>query len=146
MRFHPAAAVLLLCLGAAACGPSVTGDDIDEEIEQELSSVVGAWHGASSGGSSVITLDFTLQAGAGTAVTGSGTMKETAAPSAVPITVTGTFNRPNLSLTFSGMTFEGHAVTGTFAGNYTQVGGIVGTLHLAGTGYNHDIQVLIAEV
>lgn len=141
MRIPTAAAALLLCVGAAACGPSVTGDDIDDEIEQELSSVLGAWHGSSS----VLTLDFTLQQGAGNAVTGSGSMKETAASSSVPITVTGTFSRPNLSLTFSGMNFDGRSVTGTFAGNYTSVGGITGTLHLAGTGYTRDIQVLMAE-
>lgn len=144
MRIFSTAAALLLCLGAAACGPNVTGDDIEDEIERELSSVAGAWHGTSVGGN-VLTVDFTLQQGAGNAVSGSGTMKETAAPSSVPFTVTGTFSRPNLSLTFSGMNFEGHVVTGTFSGSYTQVGGIAGTLLLVDGGNTWEIQMLIAE-
>jgi hypothetical protein len=142
MRIHSAAA-LLLCLAAAACTPSVTGEDIDREIEQELQSVAGAWEGTSYG-SNLLTLNFELQQGAGTAVSGSGTMREASAAAAVPITVTGTFNRPRLTLTISGMTFEGHAVQGTFAADYTNVV-LLETLHLAGTGYTRDLQVLLAE-
>lgn len=143
MRLHPAFAVLLLVFSAAACDPSPTEDDIERAIEQELSSVVGPWQGTSTG-SNLLTLDFQLQAGAGTAISGSGTMKEGNAAS-VPITITGTFSRPQLSLTISGMMFEGRAVQGTFQGSYTTVGGIIDVLHLTATGYTRDIQVLLTE-
>jgi hypothetical protein len=63
----------------------------------------------------------------------------------VPITVTGSYARPALSLTFSGMTYQGHAVQGTFAGSYTTVGGVLGTLQLTGTGYSASVSVLLQE-
>ncbi|HLM66504.1 MAG TPA: hypothetical protein VK358_03210, partial [Longimicrobium sp.] len=106
-----------------------------------LRSVAGPWTGSSP----TLTLDFQLQEGAGNAVSGSGTMKETAAPGTVPITVTGTFQRPQLSLTITGMTFEGRAVQGTFQGSYTTVGGISAPLHLTATGYSRDVTILLQE-
>jgi hypothetical protein len=139
---RPAHVILLLALtlAAGACdGP--TGEDIENELETQLRSVVGPWTGTSP----TLTLDFQLQGGAGNAVSGSGTMKEAAAPGTVPITVTGTFQRPQLSLTISGMTFEGRAVQGTFQGSYTTVGGISAPLHLTATGYSRDITVLLQE-
>lgn len=143
MRIHYTA-VLMLGLFASACVPTVTGEDIERELERELESVEGPWHGTSYG-STQLTLDINLQQGAGSTVSGSGTMREASAPNAVPITVTGTFVRPNLSLTFNGMVFEGHAAQGTLQGAYTTVGGLLEPLHLTGTGYTRDIQVLLAE-
>lgn len=139
MRFPRLIPLLALTLAVGACLP--TGDDIDNDLEQELRSVAGAWAGTST----TLTLDFQLQEGTGNTVSGSGTMKEAAAPATVPITVTGTFQRPQLSLTISGMTFEGRAVQGTFSGSYTTVGGISGPLHLTGTGYSKDVTVLLQE-
>lgn len=130
---------LVLALATGACLP--TDEDIDNELERQLESVAGAW----SGTSPTLTLDFQLQEGAGNAVSGSGTMRETAASGAVPITVTGTFQRPQLSLTFTGMTFEGRAVQGTFTGSYTTVGGISAPLHLTATGYTKDVPILLQE-
>lgn len=130
----------LLALALAACdGP--TGEDIENELEAQLRSVSGPWAGTSA----PLTLDFQLQEGAGNAVTGSGTMREAAASGTVPITVTGTFQRPQLSLTISGMTFEGRAVQGTFAGSYTTVGGISAPLRLTATGYTRDVPILLQE-
>lgn len=130
----------LLALALAACdGP--TGEDIENELERQLRSVSGPWAGTSA----PLTLEFQLQEGAGNAVTGSGTMREAAASGTVPITVAGTFQRPQLSLTISGMTFEGRAVQGTFAGSYTTVGGISAPLRLTGTGYTRDIPILLQE-
>lgn len=138
---RPARVFLLIALTlAAACGDPA-GNGIDNELEQQLRSVAGPWSGVST----TLTLDFQLQEGSGNAVSGSGTMKEAAAASAVPITVTGTFQRPQLSLTFSGMTFEGRAVQGTFQGSYTTVGGISAPLHLTGTGYSRDVTILLQE-
>jgi len=138
---HPRAILLLaLTLAAGACG-GPTGDDIDDELERQLRSVEGPWAGVST----ELTLDFQLQQGAGSAVSGSGTMKEAAAASAVPITVSGTFQRPQLSLTFNGMTFAGRAVQGTFQGSYTTVGGISAPLRLTATGYSRDVTILLQE-
>jgi hypothetical protein len=72
-------------------------------------------------------------------------MKEAAAASSVPITILGTFERPYLSLNFSGMNFEGRTVQGAFSGSYTTTGGISGPLHLTGTGYSKDVTILLQE-
>ena len=140
MRLPRLIRLLALTLAVGACG-GPTGEDIDNELESELRSVAGPWTGSSP----TLTLDFQLQEGAGNAVSGSGTMKETAAPGTVPITVTGTFQRPQLSLTITGMTFEGRAVQGTFQGSYTTVGGISAPLHLTATGYSRDVTILLQE-
>lgn len=72
-------------------------------------------------------------------------MKETAAAGSLPITVVGTFERPFLTLNFSGMNFEGRAVQGVFSGSYTTVAGINGPLRLTGTGYSRDVTILLQE-
>jgi hypothetical protein len=144
MRITLLAAVLCLGVGIPACSSGPTEQEIIDGLEQELRSVEGGWTGTASAGSQ-LTLDFQLQAGAGNAVSGSGTMREQPGAAAVPITVTGTFNRPALSLTFSGMTYQGHAVQGTVSGSYTTVGGVAGTLLLTGTGYSSSVQVLLQE-
>lgn len=140
MRLSRLVPLLALTLAAGACG-GPTGEDIENDLEKELRSVAGAW----SGTSPTLTLDFQLQEASGNAVSGSGTMKEAAAPGTVPITVTGTFQRPQLSVTITGMTFEGRAVQGTFQGSYTTVGGISGPLHLTATGYSRDVTILLQE-
>ncbi|HST57052.1 MAG TPA: hypothetical protein VLK84_00100 [Longimicrobium sp.] len=132
--------LLALTLVAGACG-GPTGEDIENDLERELRSVAGPWAGSST----TLTLDFQLQEGAGNTVSGSGTMKEAAAPGTVPITVTGTFQRPLLSITISGMMFEGRAVQGTFAGSYTTVGGISAPLRLTAAGYSKDVTILLQE-
>jgi hypothetical protein len=140
MRLTRFLGLLALVLVAGACdGP--TGEDIENELERQLRSVAGPWGGAST----ALTLEFQLQEGAGNTVSGTGTMKEAAAPGAVPVTVTGTFQRPQLSLTFSGMTFEGRAVQGTFQGSYTTVGGISAPLRLTAAGYSRDVTILLQE-
>ncbi|HEX8691710.1 MAG TPA: hypothetical protein VF746_04770 [Longimicrobium sp.] len=134
--------LLALVVVASACvsgGP--TEQEIVDSLEAQLRSVAGPWTGTSA----PLTLAFQLSEGPGTAVSGSGTMKETAAPGSVPITVAGTFQRPVLSLTISGMVFEGRSVQGTIQGSYTTVGGISGPLHLTGTGYARDITILLQE-
>lgn len=139
MRLPRLFPLLAVALAIGACG-GPTGDDIDNELEMQLRSVAGPWTGISA----TLSLDFQLQEGAGNSVSGSGTMKATS-EDARPITVTGTFQRPQLSLTFSGMTYEGHAVQGTFQGSYASVGGISGPLHLTGTGYSRNITILLQE-
>lgn len=143
MRTHQVALILLGLL-APACFSPPTAEDIDRSLEQILSSVDGVWTGASAG-SDLLTMNFQLQQGTGTAVSGSGSMKEAAAPTSVPITVTGTYVRPNLSLTISGMVFEGRAAQGTIQGNYITVGGVSAILRLTGAGYSRDIPMLLQE-
>jgi hypothetical protein len=72
-------------------------------------------------------------------------MKESDAPSTVPITVTGTYNRPVLNLTLNGMVYEGKAVTGSFRGDYVSVGGILNSLRLTAEGYEKAITMLLQE-
>ncbi len=111
MRDPRVCLLLAFTLVAGACGGPTEGD-IEDNLERQLRSVAGPWAGVST----TLTLDLQLQEAAGNAVSGSGTMKEAAAANAVPITVAGTFQRPQLSLTFGGMTFEGRAVQGTLVG------------------------------
>ena len=141
----PARIVLMasLLLGACAVGP--TEEDINNSLEQTLQSVNGNWTGTSTNPSGAPTLSFSLNQAANGSLTGSGTMKETSAPSAVPITITGTFQRPVLTLTFNGMVYESTAVQGTFQGNYSTVGGVLSDLQLTGTGYSKKIVVLLQE-
>lgn len=139
--------ITLLCaLALTACGAGPTEEDlINEALEKSLESVNGNWRGTSTNPSGVLSLTFSLTQGANGSVSGSGTMKETSAPSAVPITITGTFQRPVLTLTFNGMVFETKAVQGTFQGNYTTVGGILSNLQLTGTGYSKTVVMLLGK-
>lgn len=141
MRIFRPCWLLVILLATAGClWP--TDEDIDNEQERVLRSVAGPWVGVSP----TLTLNFQLTEGTGNTVSGSGTMKETAAASSVPITVIGTFERPFLSLNFSGMSFEGRtAVQGAFSGGYTSTGGISGPLHLTATGYSKDVTILLQE-
>jgi hypothetical protein len=138
-RFRPRLLLVPLLALAGCLWP--TDEDIDNALEQQLRSVAGPWTGTSP----TLTLTFQLTEGTGNTISGSGTMKEAAAPSSVPITILGTFERPYLSLNFSGMNFEGRAVQGAFSGGYTTVGGISGPLHLTGTGYSKDVTILLQE-
>lgn len=137
------AVAVLLCSLTAACVPNATEDDINASLEGVLRSVAGDWTGVSTG-SGTLRLDFRLQEGSNGQVSGSGTMTEgTSAP--VPITVTGTFQRPLLTLTFAGMMYAGRSVQGTVTGSYTTVGGIMAPLQLTATGYAQSVQMLLQE-
>lgn len=134
--------IAMAFLVSASCGAGPTADDINNSLENTLQSVNGPWTGII--GSNQATLAFTLTQN-GSTVTGNGTMKEASAPSSVPITITGTFNRPSLSLTFNGMVFEGTNVQGTAQGSYTSVGGVGTQIRLVGTNYDKIFSVLLAE-
>lgn len=131
-----------LLLGACFVGP--TEENINKSLSDILASVNGDWTGSSTG-ANPITLAFTLSQAGNGALTGSGTMKETNAVASVPITVTGSFQRPALTLTFSGMVYEGKTVEGSFQGSYTTVGGIASTLQLSASGYSKALPVLLQE-
>lgn len=128
----------------ASCSAGPTEQEINNSLEQMLRSVAGDWTGTSSGDNPV-TLAFRVQEGSNGQVSGTGTMKEGRAASTVPITVTGTYRRPALSLTFSGMVYEGQSVQGVVQGQYTTVAGVGTTLQLTGTGYAKSIAILLQE-
>jgi hypothetical protein len=130
------------CGGGGGYGP--TEQDINNSLEATLQSVAGDWTGISNE-PNVLRLDFTLQEGSNGQVSGTGTMNEANSASAIPITVTGTFQRPTLTLAFAGMVFESRQVTGTAQGTYTTVGGIATTLTLSAPGYARDIAILLQE-
>jgi hypothetical protein len=136
-----------LVLMTTACGGGGYGpteQDISNSLEATLQSVAGDWTGVSNE-PNLLRLDFTLQEGSNGQVSGTGTMKEANAATAVPITVTGTFQRPTLTLAFGGMVFELRQVTGTAQGTYTTVGGIATTLTLTAPGYARDVAILLQE-
>lgn len=133
----------ILSVALLSCGVGPTEDDIKDFLEQQLSSVEGPWSGII--GADQATLSFTLTQAASGAVSGSGTMKHASAASASPITVSGTFHRPVLSLTFNGMVYEGTTVQGVMQGNYTTVGGVLTTIRMTGTSYDKTVRILISE-
>ncbi len=137
-------AFVLGSLLIGACGYGPTEEDINRGLEDILASVSGEWTGSSTG-TNPVTLAFTLSQGGNGAVTGSGTLKETNAASSVPITISGSYQRPVLTLKFTGMVYEGRAVEGTFQGNYTTVGGVASSLQLTAPGYSKALQVLLQE-
>jgi hypothetical protein len=150
MRIRSIAIAALVVLMSASCGGGggvstfPTGQEIANSLDATLKSVAGDWTGLVNGPNGV-TLAFKLQEGANGQVSGAGTMKEENVAAVVPITVNGTYQRPVLTLTFTGMVYEGHQATGTLQGNYTTVGGISTTVTLTGTGYTRNLSVLLQE-
>ncbi len=133
----------LFLAGTAACA-SPTGDDIEESLDEMLRSVSGDWKGQSYG-TNPITLQFTLQEQSGQRVQGTGSMKEQHASAPVPITISGTFQRPTLSLTFDGMVYDGFTVKGTLRSDYVSAGGVGDSLQLSGQNYSKKVLVLLQE-
>lgn len=140
---HTAVTAAVLILLAAACGPDE--QDITDSLDERLRSVTGSWTGTTTG-TNPIALQLQLQQGTGGVVSGTGTMKEANAASAVPVTVTGSYQRPALSLTIQGMAYEGRqGVVGTAQGSYTSVGGITTTLQLTAAEYSRALPILLQE-
>jgi hypothetical protein len=136
--------VVLMSTSCGGGGGGPTERDINNSLEETLRSVAGDWLGVANG-PNAIRLDFRLVEGANGQVSGTGTMKEESAASAVPITVSGTFQRPTLTLSFDGIVYESHAVKGAAQGSYTTVGGIATTLKLTAPGYSRDVAILLQE-
>lgn len=151
MRSMSIAVAALIALMNTSCGggsggvsPWPTEQAISNSLEATLRSVAGDWEGISSV-PNTIRLDFRLVEGANGQVSGTGTMKEGSASAAVPITISGTFQRPVLTLAFDGMVVESRQVKGTAQGSYTTVGGIGTTLTLTAPGYSREIAILLQE-
>jgi hypothetical protein len=147
MRSMSIAAAALVALMSTSCGGGggwPTEQDINNSLEDQLRSAAGDWTGIASG-PNPIRLEFRLVEGPNGQVSGTGTMKEDSVPSAVPITVSGTFQRPMLTLAFDGMVYESHQVKGVAQGSYTTVGGIGTTLALTAPGYSREVTILLQE-
>lgn len=145
MRSLTIAAGALVALMSTSCGGGgPTEQEIVGSLEATLQSVAGDWTGIATA-PNTLRLDFKLQEGANGQVSGAGTMKADSAAAAVPVTVTGTFQRPVLALTFDGMVYESRQVKGVAQGSYTTVGGIATTLTLTAPGYSRDIPILLQE-
>ena len=134
--------VLAACASPLAPdGDSVT-DSINRTIEETLRSAQGPWTGVVAGGS--IWLEFSLTQAADGRLQGTGSMREAGAGN-VPISVSGTYNRPTLSLTFAGMVIGGREVSGTFAEAYTSSSGVFGPLRLTAENYSGSLPLLLQE-
>lgn len=149
MRSVSIAAGTIVALMSMSCGGGgglggPTAQDINNSLESTLRSVSGEWIGMSST-PNALRLEFSLQEGSNGQVSGTGTMKEGNASAAVPITVSGTFQRPTLTLAFDGMVYESKHVKGAAQGSYSTVGGIATTLTLSAPGYSRDIAILLQE-
>jgi hypothetical protein len=151
MRTMSIAAGVLIALMNTSCGgggggisPFPTGAEIEASLNERLKSVTGDWTGIVNG-PNALRLEFRLQESSNGQVTGTGTMKEDSAPAAVPITISGTFQRPMLTLVFDGMVVETRPVKGAAQGSYTTVGGILTKLTLTAPGYSRDLEVLLQE-
>ncbi len=139
-----AAAALLVLMNASCGGGGPSEQDINDSLQDTLRSVAGDWVGVATGANG-IRLEFRLQEAGNGQVSGSGTMKEHNAAAAVPITASGTFQRPVLKLAFEGMVVESQQARGVAEGSYTTVGGIGTTLTLSAPGYSRDIAILLQE-
>lgn len=151
MRRMSIAAGTLIALMTTSCGGGTTEQDIVNSLNNTLNeaarSAAGDWGGLTgiASGSNTIRLDFRLQEGVNGQVSGTGTMKEANAPSAVPITVSGTYQRPTLTLTIDGMVYESRQVKGAFQGDYTSVAGILAPLTLTAPAYSRELSILLQE-
>lgn len=138
------AGALIVLMNTSCGGGGPTERDINNSLEGTLRSVAGEWSGV-TGAPNAIRLEFSLQEASNGQVSGTGTMKEESAASALPITVLGTFQRPVLTLAFDGMVYESRQVKGTVHGSYTSVGGIGTTLTLTAPGYSRETTILLQE-
>lgn len=137
--------LLLLTFAISACATGPTGEDIENSLEAQLRSVAGAWTGSSP----QLSLSFQLAESGSGQLTGTGTMTETGVTGSVPITVTGSYQRPQLVLVFTGMRRNSQQVRGDASGQYTSVGGVSTALVLTGvngSNYSEQISILLQEV
>ena len=125
-------------------GGGTTEREIVNSLQDQLRSVSGDWTGLVNAPNG-IRFEFKLQQASNGQVSGTGTMKEDNAAAAVPITVSGTFAQPNLTLVFDGMVYESRQVKGAAQGSYTTVGGVGSTLILTAPNYSRELPILLQE-
>ncbi|WP_420128874.1 hypothetical protein [Longimicrobium sp.] len=97
----------------------------------------------------MLDLNFTLTDGPAGTVFGTGTVKLKRSPETLPITVTGTYQRPLLSLTIDGIRIDQQVLDGTWRGSYTAAGPILEALQLTpaveGMGDTREVTILLEE-
>ncbi len=141
------ASLAALAFGVGACSTFPTQGEIESSLDAQLASVTGDWTGAAIP-DPALTLRFHLAEAADGQVTGTGSMQERGATAPAPLSITGSYRRPDLALAFDGMIVAGHVVHGTFHGRYTTVGGVGDTLVLTGVNgdaYTQRVSVLLQE-
>ena len=151
MRTRSIAATALLCLMSMSCGGGGSGlsvwpteRDINTSLQDIIRSVAGDWTGTANA-PNAFRLEFRLQESANGQVSGTGSMKEDSAAAAVPITITGTFQRPLLSLTIEAMVLEGRQLRGVAQGSYDTIGGVATTMTLTAPGFTRAVPILLQE-
>jgi len=122
MAIAAGALIVLINTSCGGNGGWPTEQDIVNSAEATLRSVAGDWEGTGTVANG-IRLDFRLVEGANGQLSGTGTMKENSTASALPFTVSGSFQRPMLTLAFEGMVYESRQVKGVAQGAYTTTGG-----------------------
>ena len=121
--------------------PTMEGE-FTRRTEDAVRSAAGPWVAVNPS----ITIRFSLTEAPNGQLQGTGRMRKPNVEGDVPITVSGTYNRPNLSLTFTGMVFDGHDVSGTFGPEvYNSFAGVSGTLTLTGQNYARSLPLLLQE-
>ncbi len=153
MRFKAMAMGACVVMTTTSCGGGgvsvfPTGQEINNSLantlEDTVRSVAGDWVGIANV-PNTLRLEFRLQEGSNGQVSGTGTMREDANASAVPITITGTYLRPTLTLNFAGMVVDARQVQAGTQGGYNSIGGIATTLTLTAPGYTREIAILLQE-
>lgn len=139
---NPAVFLALLIGGGCATGP--TEQEIIESLERTLRSAAGDWHGRTFG-ANPLALDFRLREDTNGKIAGAGSMKDARTGAVLPFTVSGSYRRPILALTFIGLRYEGARVQGTLEGSYTTVGGVSTSLHLTAPGLSETVTILLQE-
>ena len=139
--------VTMVPLLASCHGPIFpTEEEVAQYTAAQIGSVDGPWEAIQTGQvTHTLNLLFSLTQQTTGQVQGSGILREAGAADSVPFTVTGTFHRPTLVLTFEGLVYEGRAVSGAFRGDYTKTGGISDSLRLTAEGYERTFPMLLRE-
>lgn len=148
LRYLPVAlGTLLFCLPGCGGFPTFpTQEELEEELERaeenRLRAVDGDWTGFGLPNS--VSIRFRLVQN-GQQVIGNGWYVDANGSNSYPITVTGTFMRPTLSLSFVGIMFQGLSVTGQFVADYESSGGIYAPLRLVGEGVSTQFELFLQE-
>ena len=133
--------ILPACNAAGPLSPSVE-ETLNRQIEETLRSAHGPWWGRTNGG---LRLEFLVTQASDGQLRGTGTMRPAEGVPPVPIAVSGRYDRPNLSLTFTGMVYENREVIGAVAVTYTQFAGFLCPLTLTADNYERTLSLFLQE-
>jgi len=136
--------VAFLCAMPACMSPTNAEEEVAQAYRAQLdalaASVAGPWRGGTSVG---FALAFDLQQ-AGTAVSGGGTITENGVTHEARYTVSGTYQRPKLTLTFTGG-LSGAGRRGRLPGRLQLGWGTLGAAPPKAAEYSKDIEIGLYE-